>query len=188
MRASTTFPPWKRQLARISNKSGHAPSSTAHPIWKHSTPGFLRLIRMVSCPLCYPSSLQRPAASWRKTPRCSAKPPPLPLPAIKPVSATLQVQPEGMKGRTMLPEVPQVIPNKGVAWLGVTNAGNRATWPRRVRPPKSPMLPVPPPSKRRGRGGGVAQSGGRPPSVPYEEEEEGDVIAEDAYFYLPYFS
>ena len=145
MRAQRTFRSWTRLLARNSNKSGHAPSCAAYPIWKHSTPGFLRLIRLVSCPLCHPSSLQRPAASWRQTPRCTAKPPPPSLPALKTVSTTLQVQPEGMKGRTMLPEVPQVIHNKGVAWLGVTNAGNRATWPRRVRPPNSPMLPVPPP-------------------------------------------
>jgi hypothetical protein len=144
-RATRIFRPWTRQLARNSNKSGHALSRAAHPIWKQSTPGFLRLISMVSRPLFHPPSLQWRTASWRKTPRCSAKPPLPPLPAIKPVSAMLPLQTERMKGWAMLPEVPQVVPNKDAACLLARNAGKRATWPRRVRPPDSPILPVPPP-------------------------------------------
>ena len=44
----------------------------------------------------------------------------------------------------MVPEVPQVVPNDDAAWLFARNAGNRATWPRRVRLPLAPFLPVPP--------------------------------------------
>jgi hypothetical protein len=33
MRAQRTFRSWTRLLARNSNKSGHAPSRAAHPIW-----------------------------------------------------------------------------------------------------------------------------------------------------------
>ena len=42
-------------------------------------------------------------------------------------------------------EMPQRVPNKDAAWLLAENAGKRATWPRRVRPPYPPILPVPPP-------------------------------------------
>ena len=144
MRAQRTFRYWTRLLARNSNKSGHAPSRAAHPIWQQTTPGFLPQILTVNLLALRPPSLPWRTRSLRKTRKHSEKPPPSLLPAIKSVSTTHLVQPPRLEGRPMVPEVPQVVPNDDAAWLFARSAGNRATWPRRVRLPLAPFLPVPP--------------------------------------------